>query len=55
MKLVTKIFELKSEKSKYYIIAGGVLIGKNKWINQDRIFNYDSNLEHDKILFQSNS
>lgn len=49
-----KIFELKSEESNYYIIAGGILIGKNKWINQDRIFNYGSNLKHDEILFQSN-
>ncbi|NML59094.1 hypothetical protein [Chryseobacterium cheonjiense] len=49
-----KIFELKSEESNYYIIAGGILIGKNKWINQDRIFSYSSNLKHDVILFQSN-
>jgi hypothetical protein len=48
-----RIFELKSDESKYYVIAGGILIGENKWINQDRIFNYDSNLKHDKILFQS--
>ncbi|MCX8531933.1 hypothetical protein [Chryseobacterium luquanense] len=49
-----KIFELKSQKSTYYIIAGGLLVGENKWINQDRIFNYSCNLKHDKILFCSN-
>lgn len=49
-----RIFELESEGFKYHIIAGGLLIGKNKWINRDRIFNSDSNLEHDKIIFQSN-
>jgi hypothetical protein len=46
-----KIFELKSGESKYYIIAGGLLIGKNKWINNDRIFNSDLNLEYDEIIF----
>ncbi|MCY1660772.1 hypothetical protein [Chryseobacterium sp. SL1] len=54
LKFDMKIFEFISAKSKYYIIAGGILIAQNKWINQDRIFNYGSNLEHDKILFQSN-
>lgn len=49
-----RIFELESKESKYYIIAGGVLIGENKWENQDRIFSYDSNLKYDKIIFQSN-
>lgn len=48
-----KIFELKSEESNYYIIAGGILIGKNKWISQDRIFNYSSNLKHDEIIFST--
>lgn len=49
-----KIFEIKSKDNKYYIIADGILIGKNKWVNQDRIFNYNSNLEHNEILFCSN-
>ncbi|WP_370901586.1 hypothetical protein [Chryseobacterium gossypii] len=47
-----KIFQLESNGGKYYIIAGGLLIGKNKWENKDRIFDYNSNLEHDEILFQ---
>jgi len=49
-----KIFELESFGSKYYVIAGGLLIGENKWQNQDRISDYRSNLEHDEILFNSN-
>lgn len=48
-----KIFEIKSKKEKYHIVAGGLLIGKNKWENQDRIFDYQSNLVHDKIIFQT--
>ncbi|SFN92286.1 hypothetical protein SAMN05421594_4727 [Chryseobacterium oleae] len=48
-----KIFEIKSKKEKYHIIAGGLLIGKNKWENQDRIFDYQSNLVHDEIVFQT--
>ncbi len=48
-----KIFELESGKSKYYVIAGGLLVGKNRWENQDRIFEYNSNLEHDEIIFQT--
>lgn len=48
-----RIFELQSNESNYYVIAGGILIGKNKWENQDRIFNNCSNLEHNEVLFQS--
>lgn len=47
-----KIFELQSKEHKYYIFAGGLLIGKNKWENQNRIFD-SSNLEHDEIIFKS--
>jgi hypothetical protein len=49
-----KIFELESAKSKYFVIAGGHLIVENKSINQDRIANYNLNLEHEKIIFNSN-
>ena len=49
-----KIFELESCGFKYYVIAGGLLIGENKWENQDRVFNYNSNLEHEEIIFCSN-
>lgn len=45
-----KIFEISEESKKYYVIAGGLLIGVNKWVNEDRISNYDLNLEHDKVI-----
>lgn len=50
LKYNMKIFELESTGRKYYIIAGGLLVGKNSWINQDRIFDYNLNLKHDEIL-----
>ncbi|MGG7551314.1 hypothetical protein ACQ7CX_11895 [Chryseobacterium arthrosphaerae] len=50
LKYNMKIFELESTGRKYYIFAGGLLVGKNSWINQDRIFDYNLNLEHDEIL-----
>lgn len=46
-----RIFEIESKGYKYHIIAGGLLIGKNKWGNQDRIFDYNSDLEHDENSF----
>lgn len=45
-----KIFEIQDEDKKYYIIAGGLLVGTNRWVNEDRIFNYDLNLEYDKVI-----
>ncbi|PZF74814.1 hypothetical protein DN068_01045 [Taibaiella soli] len=45
-----KVYEIESGGVKYYIIAGGVLVGENKWENEDRIFNYSMNLKHDNIL-----
>ena len=45
-----KIFEIQSGEEKYYIIAGGLLIGTNRWEKEDRIFNYDLNLEHDEVV-----
>lgn len=54
LKYNMKIFEIESKKKKYYIIASGLLIGKNKWEDQDRIFDYNSNLKHDEVVFQSN-
>lgn len=53
LKFYLKIFQLLSNKNKYYIIAGGLLIGENKWTVQDRIINFSSNLEHDEVIFQS--
>ncbi len=44
-----KIFEIEEDK-KYYIIAGGLLVGSNKWVNRDRIFNHDMNLIHDIVI-----
>jgi hypothetical protein len=46
-----KIFELKSRNRAYYIVAGSYRVGKNKWINQDRILNM--NLEYDTIITTS--
>lgn len=47
-----KVFEIKSDSRKYYIIAYGILIGQNNWIGFDRIFSNRLNLEHDKILLK---
>lgn len=46
-----KIFEINSGEKKYYIVAANYRIGKNYWINEDRI--KDMNLEYDEILFTS--
>jgi len=54
LKYNMKIFELESEEKKYYIIAGGLLIGKNQWVNQDRILNSNLNLEHDEVILITN-
>lgn len=51
LKYNMKIFELQSKGLQYYIIAGGLLVGKNRWENQDRVFNYNSNLEHEEIIY----
>ncbi|MPS64243.1 MAG: hypothetical protein DI622_01525 [Chryseobacterium sp.] len=45
-----KVFELLSDQKKFYVVANSVLIGINKWIQEDRIFNYNLNLKHDQIL-----
>ncbi|MDR4892811.1 MULTISPECIES: hypothetical protein [unclassified Chryseobacterium] len=54
LKYNMKIFELESKEKKYYIIAGGLLIGKNQWVNQDRILNSNLNLEHDEVILITN-
>lgn len=46
-----KIFEIKSENNIFYIVAGNYRIGKNKWLNEDRIVNL--NLEYDEIITTS--
>ncbi|TPG40867.1 hypothetical protein EAH81_11030 [Flavobacterium pectinovorum] len=50
-----KIFEIISDNKKYYIISGGLLIATNHWDREDRIFNYNLNLQHDKIIFSTNA
>jgi len=46
-----KIFEIQSENRKYMIIAAGLLIGTNQWASdEDRIFKYHLNLQHDQVL-----
>ncbi|WP_118949810.1 hypothetical protein [Taibaiella helva] len=45
-----KVFEIYDGNKKYYIIASGLLVGINRWENEDRISNYDSNLKHDKVI-----
>lgn len=43
-----KLFEIKSNGTIYYILAGGYRIGKNQWISEDRILNML--LEYDEII-----
>ena len=50
-----KIFEITIDNKKYYVIAGGLLIASNHWEKENRIFNYDLNLEHDEIIFSTNA
>lgn len=47
-----KVFEIRTDDKKYYVIAGGLLVGINRWVNEDRIFNYNLNLEHDEIVIK---
>jgi hypothetical protein len=46
-----KIFEIKSEGSIFYVVAGGCRIGKNKWDTENRVL--DPNLEYDEIVAKS--
>jgi hypothetical protein len=45
-----RVFEIKSDKT-YFIVAANYLVGKNNWINEDRILN--PTLEYDEILATS--
>ena len=45
--------EINEGDNKYYIIAGGLLVGINRWEKEDRIFNYDLDLEHDEVIAKS--
>lgn len=51
MDLGFKIFEIKSENNLFYIVAGNYRVGKNSWLNEDRIANM--NLEYDEIISTS--
>jgi len=46
-----KVFEIKSEGSLFYVVAGGCRIGKNNWDSDNRISN--PNLEYDEIVANS--
>lgn len=54
LKYGMKTFELQTNGNKYYIITGSLLIAKNIWHNEDRIFNYNADLKHDEIIFSTN-
>jgi hypothetical protein len=45
-----RVFEIKS-KNNYYIVAASYQVGKNNWLNEDRILN--PYLEYDEILATS--
>jgi hypothetical protein len=45
-----KVFEIKSDKT-YFIVAANYLVGKNNWVNEDRMLN--PTLEYDEILTTS--
>lgn len=43
-----KIYEVSSDGISYYVVAAGCRVGKNNWVNENRILNSD--LEYDEIL-----
>jgi len=43
-----RIFELESEENLFYVVAGGCRVGKNNWVNEDRISN--PGLEYREII-----
>lgn len=45
-----KIFEIKSDRD-YFIIASSCVVGKNNWINEDRLIN--PYLHYDEVLATS--
>lgn len=42
------VFQIKSCDNLYYVIASGYIVGKNKWVAEDRISNMF--LQYDEIL-----
>jgi hypothetical protein len=45
-----KVFEIKADGQSFYIVAAGVLIGRNRWGHKDRIFEFSEGLKHDEII-----
>jgi len=43
-----RIFELESQENLFYVVAGGCRVGKNNWVNEDRISN--PGLEYREII-----
>ena len=41
------VFEIVSNNANYFVVAGGCIIGQNKWINQNRILN--PTLDYDEV------
>jgi hypothetical protein len=46
-----RVFEIKSNQNLFYIVAGSYVIGKNRWISEDRVSNMS--LEYDEIIATS--
>lgn len=46
-----RVFEIVSEGKSYYVVAGNYLIGTNRWIGKDRV--WDMALKYDVILAAS--
>ncbi len=42
------VFEIETTDAKYHIVASGCVVGKNNWINQDRIQN--PFLKYDEVI-----
>jgi hypothetical protein len=47
-----RVFKINSDKT-YYIVAGNYVVGKNNWLNEDRILN--AYLDYDEIIATSDS
>jgi len=46
-----KVFEIVTNDNIFYVVAGNYQVGKNNWLNENRI--YDPMLEYDEILASS--
>jgi hypothetical protein len=43
-----EVFEISTDNNNHYIVASGCIVGKNNWINENRILN--PYLEYDEII-----